>query len=315
MGSIILFAYVEILRDYIMLKEKCPRCTKNAIIADHESGEVFCSKCGFVISEKLQDSGPEWRTFLDDKNGNKARTGIPMTLASHDMGLSTVIGTTNKDVTGKQVSSQMKMTLIRLRKLDTRSQFSKSVDKNYRQAFTELLTIKEKLSLSDAVIEKAAYIYRKAVSKGLVKGRSISALLASSLYVACRDTETPRTLNDFVDVMNIKKREIAVCYRMLLTELDLRVPVVDSVQCIARVASKAGISEKTKRYAIEILRKTKKSMVLAGKNPMGLAASALYIACMDFNEGHSQKEIAQAANVTEVTIRNRCKGLKKALNL
>jgi len=130
------------------------------------------------------------------------------------------------------------------------------------------------------------------------------------LYAACRDTETPRTLNDITAAINVKRKELALSYRMLIKELDLKMPVVDSVQCIARIASKAGLSEKTKRYAVKILKKAKQNRISAGKDPMGMAASALYISTLSMGMNISQKVIAQAAGVTEVTLRNRCKGLK-----
>ncbi len=97
---------------------------------------------------------------------------------------------------------------------------------------------------------------------------------------------------------------------MLVRELDLKMPVVDSVQCIARIASKVGLSEKTKRHAIKILKKAEESQIASGKDPMGLAASALYISTLKMGGKNTQKEIAFAAGVTEVTVRNRCKGLK-----
>jgi len=178
-----------------------------------------------------------------------------------------------------------------------------------RHAFSELGKMKDKLALSDAVIEKTAYIYRKALDKKLVRGRSITALIAASLYAACRDTETPRTLNDITAAINIKRKELALSYRLLVKELDLKMPVVDSIQCIARIASKAGLSEKTKRYAVKILKKAKQNEMSAGKDPMGMAASALYISTLRMGMNCSQRIISQAAGVTEVTVRNRCKGL------
>ena len=104
-------------------------------------------------------------------------------------------------------------------------------------------------------MKKAAYVYRKALEKGLVRGRSISALVAAALYAACRDTQTPRTLKDIANASNIKKKDVARCYRLLIRELDLKMPVVDPVKCVARIASKAGLSEKTKRKALEILKR------------------------------------------------------------
>jgi transcription initiation factor TFIIB len=233
----------------------------------------------------------------------------------HDMGLATIIGPTNKDSTGKPLSSSMKSTIERLRTWDSRSQVHEPVDRNFRQAFSELDRLKDKLAVGDAVVEKAAYIYRKALEKGLVRGRSISALIASALYAACRDTETPRNLKDIGHASNIKRKDIARCYRLLLRELNLKMPVVNPVNCIARIASIASLSEKTKREATRILRKAEELKISAGKDPMGLAAAALYVACVSNGENKTQRDVAEAAGVTEVTIRNRYKGLKIALNL
>lgn len=296
----------------ITIKEKCPRCGKNAIVTDEETGEVICVRCGFVLYERLADSGPEWRSFLTEKT-NKARTGQGASLAMHDQGLATVIGSENSDSVGKPLSSTMKIAIARLRVWDSRSQFHGSIDRNYRLAFNELDRMKDKLVLSNAVIEKAAYLYRKAMDKNLIRGRSISVLIGASLYAACRDAGTPRTLKDFAKAANIRKRNLAVCYRLLVKELDLKMPVVDSVQCIARIASILGISEKTKRSAVQLLKKARENRILDGKDPMSMAASALYISCVDEEDNFTQKEIARAADVTEVTIRNRYKGLKKVL--
>jgi transcription initiation factor TFIIB len=216
----------------------------------------------------------------------------------------------NKDASGKPLSTSMKSTIERLRTWDSRSKVNASADKNLRQALSQLSTLKDKLSLSDSVIEKASYIYRKALEKGLVRGRSISALIAAALYAACRDTETPRTLKDVADAGNIKKKDISRCYRILHQELELKMPVVNPVQCIARISSKLDISEKTKRYAAKVLQIAQDHEESAGKDPMGLAAAALYLSCVKNGEDRTQRDIAEASNVTEVTIRNRYKGLR-----
>lgn len=293
----------------------CPRCAQGTLVTDNESGEMFCSKCGFVITEKLQESGPEWRSFSQDQHGDRARAGAPTSLTMHDMGLATIINPINKDASGRPLSSAMRSTIERLRTWDSRSQVHEPVDRNFRQAFSELDRLKDKLAVGDAVIEKAAYIYRKALEKGLVRGRSISALIASALYAACRDTETPRTLKDIAQASNIKRKDIARCYRLLLRELNLKMPVVNPINCISRIASRAGLSEKTKRKATKILQTAEELKISAGKDPMGLAAAALYVACVTLGENKTQRDVAEAAGVTEVTIRNRYKGLKVALNL
>lgn len=293
--------------------DRCPRCGKGPLVMDSASGELFCSSCGYVLKEKLAETGPEWQAYSQEEKNNRARTGSPPSLAMHDMGLSTVIGMANKDASGKSLPASMKNTIERLRTWDGRSQMHASEDRNMRQAFSELDRLSDKLNVNGAVIEKSAYIYRKALERGLVRGRSISALIAAALYAACRDTETPRTLKDISIISGIRKKEIARCYRILFRELNLRMPVVDPVKCIARIASRVGIQERTKRRAIEILRKAEEDRTSAGKDPMGLAASALYVACVMENENKTQKDVAEAASVTEVTIRNRQKGLKTTL--
>ena len=290
-------------------KQKCPSCNKTTLITDDNSGEVFFFTFGIVLSEASEASGPEWRSFAND-GVDKSRTGAGTSITMHDMGLSTVIGAVNKDSTGKPLSSAMKQSFDRIRTWDSRTQSHSSVDKNLRQALSEMDKLKDKLSLTDAVIEKAAYIYRKSVEKKLVKGRSIQGLVAACVYAACRDTETPRTLDNVADGINIKRKDVARCYRLVFRELDLKVPVADPVNGIPRIASVLDLGEKTKRKAVEILRKAKKIGVVAGKDPTGLAAAALYLACITEGGNKTQKEISEASGVTEVTIRNRCAGLR-----
>jgi transcription initiation factor TFIIB len=253
--------------------------------------------------------------MIKDDGVDKTRVGIPTSLAIHDMGLSTIIGIANKDATGKPLSSQAKHEMKRLRTWDSRSQMNAQMDRNLRYAFMQLDKLKDKLTLSNAIVEKSAYIYRKALSKSLVRGRSIEGMLAASVYAACRDVETPRTLGDVSSAINIKRKDLSKNYRLLVNELDLKMPVVSSITCISKIANKVGLNEKIKRQALEILRIANENRITAGKDPMGMAASALYIACVDQNADVSQKDVAMAAGVTEVTIRNRYKDLKKSLKI
>jgi transcription initiation factor TFIIB len=297
------------------LIDRCLRCARGPMIVDASGGEMFCSNCGYVVKEKLAESGPEWRSFSAEERNERARTGPPSSLAMHDMGLATVIGIVDRDASGKSLSASMKATIERLRTWDGRSQVHESEDRNRRQAFSELYRMVDKLNVNDAVIEKAAYIYRKALERGMIRGRSISAMIAASLYAACRDTETPRTLKDISAISNIRKKDLSRCYRLLFKELDLRMPVLDPAKCISRIASKAGLQERTQRRAVEILRRAGETRMSAGKGPMGIAAAALYVACVMENDYKTQKVLAEAASVTEVTIRNRSKGLKAILDI
>ena len=301
------------LKNSMMSSPKCPSCGGQKIVTDQNTGELCCSKCGIVINDKIVDTGAEWRSFSNDE-GNKARTGAGTSLTMHDRGLSTVIGAANKDATGKPLSAGVKSSIERLRTWDSRSQAHSSADRNLRQALNEMGKLKDKLALTDAVVEKAAYIYRKSMEKKLVRGRSIQGLVAACLYASCRNTETPRTLDDIANGINIRRKDVARCYRLIYRELELKMPVVDPVKGVSRIASIAELSEKSKRKAIKILNQAKDDGIVAGKDPMGIAAAALYLACISTGEVKSQKDISIASGVTEVTIRNRCAGLRKMLN-
>ena len=294
------------------ISSKCPSCGDRKVVTDQNTGELFCSKCGLVINEKITDTGAEWRSFSNDET-TKTRVGAATSLTMHDMGLSTVIGAANKDSTGKPLSAGVKSSIERLRTWDSRTQAHTSSDRNLRQALNEMGKLKDKLALTDVVVEKAAYIYRKAMEKKLVRGRSIHGLVAACLYASCRNTETPRTLDDIANGINIRRKDVARCYRLIYRELELKMPVVDPVKGVSRIASIVKLSEKSKRHAVKILDQAKETGIVAGKDPMGIAAAALYIACIYTGEVKSQKDISMASGVTEVTIRNRCVGLRKML--
>ncbi|MDQ3806885.1 MAG: transcription initiation factor IIB [Thermoproteota archaeon] len=293
----------------------CSICKSGQTVTDPESGEIICRNCGLVLSDRAQESRPEWRAFTSDEVNDRSRTGIPRSLARHDMGLSTEIGKTDKDASGRVLDGAMRSTMGRLRAWDFRTQAHTPTDRNLRQAFSELDRLKDKLGVSDAVIEKTAYIYRKAQERGLVRGRTISAMVGAALYIACRETGASRTLKDIAETGNIKRKDLARIYRLVVMELDLKIPLVDPQKCIVKVSNKANLTERTKRIAMDIMKDVTKSGISAGKDPMGLAASVLYLACLNTGETKTQTDIAEAAGVTEVTVRNRYKNLKSQMDL
>jgi transcription initiation factor TFIIB len=245
---------------------------------------------------------------------DRRRTGMPTSLASHDMGLYTMIGRGRKDARGQVLNASMRSTMGRLRTWDLRIQAS--ANRNLITAFNQLNILKDKLGLPDAIIERTAYIYRKARERGLVRGRETAAALAAALYLACRQEGTPRTLKEICIISNIKRKAISRQYRDMVIELDIRIPTVDPIKCIARIANQINLNQKIKQKAINIMNSATRSELSAGKSPMGLAASILYISCMiNGCNNIGQTVFAQTAGVTEVTIRNISKDLRNHLDL
>ncbi|MEM2873258.1 MAG: TFIIB-type zinc ribbon-containing protein [Nitrososphaerales archaeon] len=293
----------------------CPNCGKGPVIEDYIRGEFFCENCGYVVKESVVDTRPEWRAFTKEQSEEKARAGMPSSLAIHDKGLATKIGAGKKDVFGGKLKPQERARVQRMRTWDRRTQMQFSSQRNLFRAFNELDKLTDKLKVGSNVVERSAYIYRKALKKDLIRGRTISSMMAASLYAACRDTDTPRTLKDVAKASGVKMKDVARSYRILLKELNLKMPVVNPVKYVSKIASKAGIPEKTRRKALKILKKAKRAGISVGKDPIGLAGSALYVACILDGIKVTQKNIADAAGVTEVTVRNRYKNLKKIANL
>lgn len=297
----------------LQVSDKCPNCGKRSLTEDADTGELSCHNCGYVVTERGVDQGPDWKNYAEDGRKAEARGGAPISITYGDMGLSTIIGRSNRDASGRSLGPSMSSTVGRLRRWDARAPAFGAREKNLSTAFRELDKMSDKLGVSQAVKERAAYIYRKALERGLLRGRSIIGIAAASLYAAFRDTETPRTLKDIAAVNNLNKKSVARDYRILLREMDLSMPVADAAKNVTRIASRVGMSEKVARKAVEIVRLTEQREISAGKAPMGLAASALYLAGVLEGEVKTQKEIAEAAEVTEVTVRNRYKGLRADL--
>ena len=333
-------------QDSISVRSKvvCTNCNKSNninnqinntnIITDPETSELICSNCGLVIStERVQETRPEWHYYdHDSPNNNRIRTGMPTSLARHDMGLSTIIGRTDRDYTGNRIATSVKSTIDKLRVLDYRTQLYSATDRSLKKAFSELDILKDKLALPDSVVEKTAYIYRKAQQRGMIRGRTVSAMLAAAIYIACREIRVGKTLKDIAEGSNVKPKILSQSYRILLTELDIKTPMLDPMKCMTKIASKMKLNERITRQAMSIMYEAMKKEATTGKDPMGLASAVLYIAYTNNNirsdisskrrdannentNNRSQTSFAQAAVVTDVTLRHTIKDLKSRLVL
>ncbi|AFU58773.1 putative transcription initiation factor IIB [Candidatus Nitrososphaera gargensis Ga9.2] len=289
----------------------CALCNSKSIVFDSETSEAVCSSCGMVIKDNIESMGPEWRSYSGEDIESKSRTGMPSSLAFHDMGLSTFISYSNVDANGVAISAEQRSKVQRMRRWNKISSNNRSYHRNLKNAFAILSTIKDKLSLSDTLIEKAAYNYRKALDKKIIKGRSIRALIVAAVYAACRDLSVPRTLEEISAAANTDAIFAGKCYRLLVQNLDLRLPVIDSNKYLARISNKAKVSEKTYRNALEMLSTIKDNPISHGKDPNALAVAVLYAACLKEGENVSQAQVAVAGDISIVTLRKRFQDVRK----
>ena len=302
---------VPIVQKLISKEREILSCSESIKITDLETGELICKNCGQVLVQNMVDHS--YYGLIDDfKN---PRTGPKISMIMHYGGLSTVIGKSNFDSSGKAVSYGMKSSLKRMRMWDSRSKARNSSQRNLMVALLEINKLKEKMSLSDAIIERSAYFYRKAAEKKLIRGRTITGIVGACIYAACRDLGTTRTIIEISKCMQERRNIIAKSYRLLFRQLSLEVPVPDSTSSIIRFSNNLELSEKIKRDAIFFLDTLKERQVVAGKKPDSVAATVLYMACIKNNENISQQKISKISGITSVTIRNRLKEFIKYVQL
>ena len=289
--------------------KKCPECKSININFNKEKGEVICRDCGLVIEERMVDLGQEWREFDSDQE-KRRRTGAPMSYTRYDRGLGTDIGQKGDifQLKGKGMSK-----FFRLRKWQYR--ISTAIERNLKLALAELKRVASYLKLPKSVEEEAARIYTMAVQRGLVRGRSMESVVAGALYAACRRHEVPRTLDELSEASGIDKKEVGRTYRFVTRELGIRILPSNPVDYIPRFASALKLTAETQSKAVEILEMAEDSELTSGRGPTGIAAASLYVAALMNNEKRTQREVADIAGVTEVTIRNRYKELFKKLKL
>lgn len=297
-----------------MLSE-CPDCHSKNIKRDKERGEVLCKACGLVLEEDMIEEGPEWRAFDAEQRASRARTGAPLKYMSPNKGLVTEIDQYNRDVRGGKIVPAQQAQLYRMRKWHKRASISNSIERNLAIALTELNRVASHLGLPESIRESSALLYRKCVEKGLIRGRQIESVVSAVIYAICRMYGIPRTLDEISVVAEIPKKEIGRTYRLITQELQLKVPLTNPRFYISRFITALKLSGETQEKAIELLDKAIEKGLISGRGPMGVAAASVYIASVLTGERRTQKEVADVAGVTEVTIRNRYRELKKALDL
>ncbi len=298
-----------------MADGKCPDCGKEKIIRDPDRGELICQSCGLVINEDMVDFGKEWRSFNSNQFDEVARGGSPMKYVKLNKGLVTMIDRRGTDLRGNKLSTKSRAQMYRLIKWHKRASISSSMQRNLSIALTELRRVASYLNIPESLIEAAALLYRKTVKKGLIRGRLIEAVVAAVLYTVCRTYNVPRTLNEMAEASGLTKKEIGRTYRFLVRELKLEVPLTNPIHYIPRFASELNLSGEVQEEGRKILEKAIGNGLISGRGPTGVAAAAVYIASLLKGERRTQKEVANVAGVTEVTIRNRYRELKKRLNI
>ncbi len=295
-----------------MSEERCPNCNSNEIVSDYSRGESICSNCGVVLS-KLIDTTPEWRSFTAEEKSNRSRTGAPISPLKSDYGISSQISFSNLDIYGRKLEPTVVAKMRRLRWLNRRD--SRSHIRNLRIALRELRRIVSQLELSDEIAEVAATTYRKALKADLIRGRSIESMVAAAIYIASRQYNNPTTLKDVEKHINADRKVIARCFRIYVQELNIKPTPIDPAVLLAKLCNELELTTATQNEALKILEESRSRRLDMGKNPLSVAAAAIYIASIRTGERRTQQQVAKVAKTTPVTLRNRFREIVDALDL
>lgn len=296
-------------------RETCLACGGRSFTKDQPRGENVCTSCGLVVSDHTFDNGPEWRAFTPEERQSRERTGAPMRFIIADKGLSTTIDWRNKDAAGRPITGKSRAAIYRMRKWHFRSRAHGYDHKNLLSAMSEMERLASQLAVPRDTRESAALIYRKALKKGLVRGRSIDAFVAASIYLACRIHRIPRRLGEVSTESKATRKKLGQSVRLIISQLDVKVPLPLAHDLIPRLSSDLGVKGETTRRAAEIVAEAREKGITIGKDPGGIAGAALYIAGILEEDRRTQSDISRVTRVTEVTIRNRYKELVCSLGI
>lgn len=291
------------------ISSSCPVCGKS-LIGDYEKGEVVCPSCGFVAADQAEDQGPEWKALDLEEKERRVRVGSPRTLSLHDFGLTTEIGTQMRDSHGKSLNPYMRIAVGKMKKWQTRIRTSTSEERGLSNVLSKITEVASILTLPRMVSETAAHIYRVSARMKVAKSKSIIGMTAASVYLSCRKCGVGRSLKEVARAAGVDKRTVAKYYRLVLKEVVREyVPPPSVDKYISKLVNTAKIDPKIERLALQLASKTNDTKISSGKAPAGLAAAYVYISSVLLGEHIPQREIAEVAEVTEVTVRNRCREL------
>ena len=295
------------------LQTHCPEC-QSALIDDIHNGEKICSGCGLVAMEQMSDYGPESRVTNLEEKMKLARATGQTTYSQHDLGIRTEIAIGTKDFSGKTINSEVANQMYNLRKWQTRIRVASPRERRLVNILSKIGETCQALSLSRNVIETASMIYRNFEGQFEAKGKSVACMSAATIYMACKQCDVVRSLDEICKATGSSKDEkmnvklTAKYYRMLVMELGSQTaPVVTLDKYISKIANLAKLEVRVERLAAEIAEKTQDHSLADGKAPNGLAAAYLYIASTLLGQSILQRDVSSIAGITEVTIRNRCK--------
>ena len=263
--------------------------------------ETACEDCGLIIDDQRIDHGPDWRNPTDHSDSQK-RVGPPRTVARHDNGLSTEIGRW-RDGNGNQLAGSKRSRLSRMRREHSRGRFGSKAERNLAHGLGEVRRTASALGISKSVRNQACQLFCSAQNEDLLRGRSIEAIAAGSVYGTCRCNGLGRTVDEIAALARVNQQRVMNAYKVLNQELGLPTQPIRPSGFVPRLASELGVSDQVRHQAQRLAEHSEAVDKTVGVRPSGFAAACLYKASKEHGQPLTQRSAADAAGVTPTTVR------------
>ncbi len=329
--------YVENLNMQMICKE-CKEIPPN-LVEEFSSGDMVCASCGLVLGDRIVDTRSEWRTFSNDDQGNDdpSRVGDAANPLLHGSQLQTTIAF--GDGTGRSRD---------LHRAQNKSTHDKAT-KGLLAAYKEIGAHCDAVNIPKNVSDTAKHLFKLVDDAKAFKGKSQEALIATCIFIACRQCEVPRTFREIFALTKVSKKELGRTFKALekffaseavkgslatggkfiMVDIPFDKYINSVLEGVAPASDQYQTTTSTNardlcvRYCNQLGLKSqqfvkvsqgladKMSTVgdLAGRSPLSVAAACIYMASYLLGKGKTAKEISQVAGVSDGTIRTAYKYL------
>jgi transcription initiation factor TFIIB len=313
-------------------RPSCPECSSH-LIFDVHLGEYICESCGYVVLEKMDYCGHETHPSNSEDRLKNMRGSGHTSFLLMNYGLQTEISVSDRDYNGKPINCTNAECIASVRKLHARLKAS-SEERRIARVLSMIDKLCSKMLLPRSISETAARIYRSYSSRSNTKGMSVNGNAVAAVYLACKQSCIARGLEEIIDSTDFcsnKRSSLRIAFRcykrmaMCMTNtvesqtVRNAVGIFDHVipldKYIAKIANRARVDWRVQKLALEVARQTEDNILLSGKDPVGIAAAYLYIAACLCGYHMYLADIANFSQVTEITIRTRCKEILSSFAL
>lgn len=181
--------------------------------------------------------------------------------------------------------------------------------RNVDFALNEIERLCDALNLSKPVQTIAESLYRQVLDADLLRGRSIEGVASAVVYIASRQAEDIRTLDEMARPSRVSQKQIGKIYRDIASELDIPLSPAQPADYIRRFVEEGGCDDydvdckRLRDTAMTIVGECRDRGLMSGRSPSGYAAASIYVVGRDLGAKVTQAELADYFDVSEVTIR------------